>query len=77
MLVGLGAFADVNGRTAFLFLRKYILLQNASVLTWNLLCQKMEILLVFEKTKLAAKSVGRQTQRKQLGSRSGEKECKQ
>ena len=49
---GFGALAQVIGRTAIPFLRKYIVpAAHAYVLTcWKLLCQKMERLLVVERT---------------------------
>ena len=70
---GFGALAQVIGRTAIPFLRKYIVLAAKRVGAdfWKLLCQKLQMLLVVERVSRQLESVGRQTLRKQLGEGEG------
>ena len=73
---GLGALAKVNGRTAIPFLRKYFVpaakLVGADLLDFAA-PEIAEVVSDRQNFKTAAKSVGRQTLRKQLGSCSRKK----
>ena len=70
---GFGALAQVIGRTAFPFLRKYVVPAakrvGADLLEFSVL-EIAEVVSGRKNFKTAAKSVGRQTLRKQLGERS-------
>ena len=70
---GFGALAQVIGRTAIPFLRKYII-QAAKRVGADLLefavPETAQVVIGRKNIKTAAKSVGRQTLRKQLGERS-------
>ena len=77
---GFGALAQVIGRPAIPFLRKYIVPAAKSVATDLLDFAVPEIAAVVsgrKNFKTAAESVGRQTPRKQLGCGSWEKDCEQ
>ena len=67
---GFGALAQVNGRTAIPFLRKYIIPAAKRVgadLLEFAVPEIAEVVIGRKKIKTAAKSAGRQTLRKQLG----------
>ena len=71
-----GALAEVIGRTAIPFLRNYIVpaaKRVAAVLLEFVVPEIAEVVTGRKKFKTAAKSVGRQTLRKQLGSGSRKK----
>ena len=70
---GFGALAQVIGRTAILFMRKYIVLAAKRVGADLLEFAVPEIVSARKNFKTAAKSVGRQTLRKHLGSGSRKK----